>query len=53
MERCWGVPIRRNSVLEGLSERKFEESQLWIDVRVFERVERAEEESEAGKERYS
>lgn len=51
LTRCWGVPMIRNSVLEGLRKRKLLESQIEIVWRVVERARRAEEEFEAEKER--
>jgi hypothetical protein len=36
--RCWGVPIRRYSVLEGFTVRRLEVSQLWTVSRVDERI---------------
>jgi len=50
LERCWGVPIRRNSVLEGLTVRRFRLSQEWMESRVEDRVKRLDEESEGEKE---
>ena len=30
LDRCWGVPIKRNSVFEGLTVRRFEVSHEWV-----------------------
>jgi hypothetical protein len=50
LERCWGVPIRRYSVFDGLTVRRFENNQEWTVSRVDERRVRLVEESEAEKE---
>lgn len=47
---CWFVPIRRYSVFEGLTERRFDVSQEWTESRVEERMERLAVESELVKE---
>ncbi len=44
-ERCCGVPIIKNSVLEGLTKRRFEVSQAGIESRAEERVARLVAES--------
>ena len=49
LERCCLVPIRRNSVLAGFTERRFELSQEWMLSRVEDRTERLSEKSEGGK----
>lgn len=48
--RICGVPIMRNSVLDGFRERWFEESQSWMELSVSESLERAREESGVEKE---
>ena len=50
LERCCLVPIRRNSVLAGFTERRFELSQEWILSRVDDRIERLVVESEEEKD---
>lgn len=49
-ERCWGVPIRRYSVFDGLTVRRLENNQEWTVSRVDDRRARLVEESEAEKE---
>ncbi len=46
LERCWGIPTRSNSVLERLTETRFEVNQSNTDTRVEERRDRLEIESE-------
>lgn len=50
MAHCWGVPMSRNSVLEGLRDKELVKSQLWIEFKVFDRCEKAERELVAEKE---
>ena len=50
LERCCLVPIRKNSVLAGFTERRFELSQEWILSRVDDRIERLLVESEEEKD---
>lgn len=50
MAHCWGVPMRRNSVFEGLRDRELDESQLWIEFKVLDRWEKAGRELVAEKE---
>ena len=49
-ERYCGVPMIRNSVLEGFTERRFEVSHAWTESRVEDRVVRLVAESELLKE---
>ena len=44
------VPIRRNSVLDGFTERRFELSQEWMLSRVDDKIERLVVESEEEKD---
>lgn len=37
LERCCSVPMRRNSVLEGLSISRFRDSQEWTESRMEDR----------------
>jgi hypothetical protein len=50
LERCCLVPIRRNSVLAGLTVRRFKVSQEWMVSRVEDRIERLVLESEGENE---
>ena len=52
-DRCCGVPMRRYSVLDGLTVRRFDVSQAWTELSVEERVSRFLAESEAEKEMYN
>ena len=40
LDLCWRFPINKNSVLEGLTERRFEMNQEWTESSVVERRER-------------
>lgn len=53
LERCLEVPIRRYSVLEGLTVRRFTLSQEWMVSRVEDRVWRLVADFDGEKEIYS
>src|SRR6267154_2295309 len=50
LRRCWGVPTRRNSVFDGLMERRLEENQLLRESRAEEKAERRDWKSVEEKE---
>ena len=52
-EHCYGVPMMRYSVFEGLSDSLLEKSQEWTELRVKERSDKLKIDSDGENEMYS